>query len=212
MLITAVAFTGTARVRDHWSVCTLYIVGPLILQPVWRFRDVCNCIRSDGDSSDEVFFCFHNRFIHQLLHVPPEEIQTHEVRWPGWPGHRATSADPLIPKVALRWFLTSMLKWAGATSIHRPVYQMDVSHFSMHEPFHVHWWHKAVMIATESPCFQADLRVVSNVSTHSQSAKPTQQLTSAPLTKHSLTLQTSLKLWHWVLNARKCVRYARTFY
>ena len=52
MLITAVAFTGTARMRDHWSVCTLYIVGPLIVVSVRRFRNVHN-----GTSSDDVFFC-----------------------------------------------------------------------------------------------------------------------------------------------------------
>ena len=74
-------------------------------------------------------------------------------------------------------------------SIHRPVYQMHVSHFSMRKPLHVHYCHKAVMIATESVCFQADLRAVLNVSTHSQSATQTQQLMSAPLTKCSLTLQ-----------------------
>ena len=82
MLITAVAFTGTARMRDHWSV---------------HRRTVDRCVRSkipgmsamvgtssDGNSSDEVFFCFHNGFIHLMLHVPPEEeIQTREVRSPG---------------------------------------------------------------------------------------------------------------------------------
>ena len=94
-----------------------------------------------------------------------------------------------FPMVALRWFLTAMLKWAGVIFIHRPVYQMHVSHFNMCKPFLVHCCHKAVMIATESVCFQTDLRAVLNVSTHSQSATPTQQLTSAPLTKWSLTLQ-----------------------
>ena len=67
---------------------------------------------------------------------------------------------------------------------------MHVSYFSMRKPFRVHCCcHKAVMIATESVCFQADPRTVLNANTHSQSATPTQQLTSAPLTKCSLTLQ-----------------------
>ena len=99
------------------------------------------------------------------------------------PNHR-------FPKVALRSFLTARLIWAGAISIHRPVYQMHVSHFSMRKLFHVHsCCRKAVMIATESVCFKADIRAVLNVSTDSHSARPTQQLMSEPLTKCSLTLQ-----------------------
>ena len=81
MLITAVAFTGTARMCDDWPACTQYFVGPLIVvsfEDSWHVR---NGTSSDGNSSDEVFFWFHNSFIHQLLHVPPEEeIQTHVVR------------------------------------------------------------------------------------------------------------------------------------
>ena len=37
MLITAQAFTGTARMCDHWPVCMQYIVGPLIVVSVRRF-------------------------------------------------------------------------------------------------------------------------------------------------------------------------------
>ena len=115
MLITAVAFTGTARMRYHWPVCTQYIVGPLTVVSVRRF-----------------------------------------LACPQW-------------------------------------YQMHVSHFSMRKPPHVHSCHKAVMMATESVCFQTDLRAVLNVSAHSQSATPTQRFTSAPLTKCSPTLQVDFR-------------------
>ena len=37
MLITAMAFTGTARIRDYWPVYMQYIVGPLIVVSVRRF-------------------------------------------------------------------------------------------------------------------------------------------------------------------------------
>ena len=37
MLITAVAFIGTAQMRDHSTVCTQYIVGPWIVVFVRRF-------------------------------------------------------------------------------------------------------------------------------------------------------------------------------
>ncbi|KAJ4428074.1 hypothetical protein ANN_24088 [Periplaneta americana] len=40
----------------------------------WHDR---NGISSDSNSSDEVFLCFHNGFIHQLLHMPPEEETRH---------------------------------------------------------------------------------------------------------------------------------------
>ena len=81
MLITAVAFTGTARMRDHWPVCTQYIVGPLIVSLFEDSWHVHNDTSSDSNSSYEVSFCFHKGFIHQLLYVPPkEEIQTREVR------------------------------------------------------------------------------------------------------------------------------------
>ena len=147
---------------DHWLSCPF--------EDSWH-------ISSDGNSSGDAFFCFHNGFIHQLLHVPPEvrNLDTWG-QWLGWPGHRATYSRPIhrFPNMALRWFLIAMLKWAGDISIHRPVYQMHVSHFSMHKPVHVHCCcHKAVMIATDSVCFQAHLRAVLNVSTHSLSATPT---------------------------------------
>ena len=83
---------------------------------------------------------------------------------------------------------------SSSISIHRPIHQMHVNHFSMQYSLHVHCcYNKAIMIATESVCFQAGLRAVLNVSTHSQSAIPTQQLTSAPLTKCSLTLQVDFR-------------------
>ena len=165
---------------DHW------LSYPF--EDSWHVR---NGTSSDGNSSDEVFFCFHNGFIHQLLHVPPEEeIQTREVRWPGLLGHRTTSAGPSIPEGGYQMIPHNNAEMGWAIVIHRAVYQMHVSHFSMHKPFHVHrCCHKAVMIATESVCFQVDLRAVLNVSTHSQSATPTQQLTSPPLTKCSLILK-----------------------
>ena len=83
MLITAVAFTGTAGMRENWLVCTQYMVGPLIVvsDDSWHVR---NGTSSDGNSSHEVFLCFHYGFIHQLIHVPPEEeIHIREVKWPG---------------------------------------------------------------------------------------------------------------------------------
>ena len=66
MLITAVAFTGTARMwtiglyarstsSDHWLSCPF--------EDSWYVRNVTS---SDGNSSDEVFFCFYNGFIHQV--------------------------------------------------------------------------------------------------------------------------------------------------
>ena len=141
---------------------------------------------------------------------PEEEIQTCEVRWPGWPGHRATSADPSIPEGGSQMIQTSeyLVLWNPSVgkalsilshcslsiSIHRPVYKMHVSHLNMRKPLHVHCrCHKVVKIVTKSVCFQADLRAVLNVSTHSQSATLTQQLTSAPLTKCYLTLQVDFR-------------------
>ena len=60
----------------------------------------------------------------------PQKRKSRHVR-SGQPIHR-------FPKVALRWFLTAMQKWAGAISIHRHMYQMHVSHFSMSmSMFHV---------------------------------------------------------------------------
>ena len=52
---------------------------------VRRFRHVCNGTSSDGNSSDEVFFCFHNGFLHHVTwsHVsgffPPGEHMKHLV-------------------------------------------------------------------------------------------------------------------------------------
>ena len=37
MLIAAVKFTGTARMREHSSVCTQYVMGPLTVVSIRRF-------------------------------------------------------------------------------------------------------------------------------------------------------------------------------
>ena len=63
MLITTVAFTGTARMPDHFPVCTQYIVGPLIVMSIQRFLACPQWYQQRHNSSDEVFFCFHNGFI-----------------------------------------------------------------------------------------------------------------------------------------------------
>ena len=52
MLIAAEAFTGSARMRDHWSVCTQYMSDHSLSCPFedsWHVRSVTS---SDGNSSD----------------------------------------------------------------------------------------------------------------------------------------------------------------
>ena len=80
MLMLIYTLTGTAGMREKWLVCTQFMVGQLIVvsEDSWHVR---NGTSSDGNSSHEVFLCFHYGFIYQLIHVPPEEeIQTREVR------------------------------------------------------------------------------------------------------------------------------------
>ena len=165
-----IALYACSTSSDHWLSCPF--------DYSWHIH---NGTSSDSNSSDEVLICFLNGFIYQLLHVPPEEeIQTCEVRWPWWPGHRATSANPSIPEGGSQMMQTSEC--------------LVLCYPSVEKALHVHCCcNKAVMIATESMCFQADLREVLNVSTHSHSATPIQQLTSAPLTKCSLTLQVDFR-------------------
>ena len=75
----------------------------------------------------------------------PQKRKSRHVRSGDLGGQATRPPRPIhrLQKVALRWFLTAMLKWVGAISIHRSVYQMHVSHFSMHKPFHVpSQWHR----------------------------------------------------------------------
>ena len=98
----------------------------------------------------------------------PERKKSRHVRSGDLGGQTTGPPRPIHRFGYQMWFLTAMLKWVGAISIHRPVYQMRVSHFSMRKPLHVHCGccHEAVMVATESVRFQADLRAVLNASTH----------------------------------------------
>ena len=134
-------------------------------------------------------------------------------------GGQTTGSLRLIhrfPKVTLRWCRHPNVWYCGTRRLGkrcrysltaaRPFPFTDpytrcisASHFSMLKPLHVHCCcHKAVMISTESVWFQVDLWVVLSACTHSQLATPTQQLTSAPLTKCSLTLQVDFRDHNYV--------------
>ena len=64
MLITAVDFTGTARMRDHWPVCNMHAVHRRTIdcRVVRRFLTCPQWY--DGNSSDKSFFCLHKGFTH----------------------------------------------------------------------------------------------------------------------------------------------------
>ena len=148
MLITGVAFTGTARMRDHWSVCTQYIVEPLIVVCVQRFLVCPQWYQQRQLFQRRGLLLFPQRFHTPADSCSPEEdIQTREVGRPGWPGHRATTADPSIPEgrsqmiphsnAEMNW-RPIVLEVHPLSNIHRHILQEfwqhichEVSHFSM---------------------------------------------------------------------------------
>ena len=70
--------------RDHWPVCTQYMVVPLIVYPFEDSWHVRNGTSSNGNSRDEVFFYFHNGFIHQVTWLHMSVFLPLGAQWGSW--------------------------------------------------------------------------------------------------------------------------------